>query len=111
MPKKSVRYQAQFAKSGDRDRRMPVGEAVKLLKEMGEIKPKKSYKRGKGSQGLRSDGGGGAAFGDRPKQADQMIRGAVSLPKGIGKRRKVVAFCPKTMVESPRRPVRRSRRG
>lgn len=28
------------------------------------------------------------------KQADQMIRGSVSLPKGIGKSKKVVAFCP-----------------
>lgn len=27
------------------------------------------------------------------KQADQMIRGSVSLPKGIGKSKKVVAFC------------------
>ncbi len=27
------------------------------------------------------------------KQADQMIRGSVSLPKGIGKAKRVVAFC------------------
>lgn len=27
------------------------------------------------------------------KQADQMIRGSVSLPKGIGKSKRVVAFC------------------
>ncbi len=29
-----------------------------------------------------------------PKQADQMIRGSVSLPHGIGKTKRVVAFCP-----------------
>lgn len=29
-----------------------------------------------------------------PKQADQMIRGSVSLPNGIGKTKRVVAFCP-----------------
>jgi len=28
------------------------------------------------------------------KQADQMLRGSVSLPKGIGKSKRVVAFCP-----------------
>ena len=42
MPKRSVTYEAQFAKSGDRDRRMPVVEAVKLLQSMGEIKTKKA---------------------------------------------------------------------
>ena len=32
-------------------------------------------------------------LGIDPKQADQMIRGAVSLPHGIGKARRVIAFC------------------
>lgn len=32
-------------------------------------------------------------LGIDPKQADQMIRGAVSLPKGIGSTKKVIAFC------------------
>jgi len=29
-----------------------------------------------------------------PKQADQAIRGSVAMPKGIGKTKRVVAFCP-----------------
>ena len=33
-------------------------------------------------------------LGIDPKQADQMIRGSISLPKGIGKTRKVIVFCP-----------------
>ncbi len=32
-------------------------------------------------------------LGIDPKQADQLIRGAISLPHGTGKKRKVVAFC------------------
>lgn len=32
-------------------------------------------------------------LGIDPKQADQAIRGSVSLPKGIGKAKRVVAFC------------------
>lgn len=32
-------------------------------------------------------------LGIDPKNAEQMIRGAVSLPKGIGKAKRVIAFC------------------
>ena len=32
-------------------------------------------------------------LGIDPKQADQLVRGSLSLPHGIGKRKKVVAFC------------------
>src|SRR5512142_1588729 len=100
MPKRSVRYEAQFTKSGDRDRRVPVGEAVKLLKEMGEIKPKKSYKGAKARKGFDQTVEVVLHLGIDPKQADQMIRGAVSLPKGIGKTKKVIAFCPDDVVEA-----------
>jgi large subunit ribosomal protein L1 len=34
------------------------------------------------------------SLGIDPKQADQMIRGSLSLPHGIGKSKRVVAFCP-----------------
>ncbi len=32
-------------------------------------------------------------LGIDPRQADQMIRGSVSLPKGVGKSKRVIAFC------------------
>ncbi|MEE9365246.1 MAG: 50S ribosomal protein L1, partial [Dehalococcoidales bacterium] len=39
-------------------------------------------------------------LGIDPKQADQMIRGALSLPNGIGKARKVIAFCEDAEIDA-----------
>ena len=39
-------------------------------------------------------------LGIDPKQADQMIRGAISLPHGIGKARTVIAFCDDSEAEA-----------
>jgi large subunit ribosomal protein L1 len=38
------------------------------------------------------------SLGIDAKQADQMIRGSLSLPHGIGKSKRVVAFCPDHLV-------------
>src|SRR5438552_10008901 len=40
------------------------------------------------------------SLGIDPKQADQMIRGSLSLPHGIGKSKRVVAFCPEHLATS-----------
>src|SRR3954464_12534035 len=40
------------------------------------------------------------SLGIDAKQADQMIRGSVSLPHGIGKSKRVVAFCPPHLVDA-----------
>jgi large subunit ribosomal protein L1 len=39
-------------------------------------------------------------LGIDPAQADQMVRGSVSLPHGIGKSKRVIAFVPDTEVEA-----------
>ena len=39
-------------------------------------------------------------LGIDPKQADQMIRGSISLPNGIGKQKKVIAFCEDSDAEA-----------
>lgn len=39
-------------------------------------------------------------LGIDPKQADQAIRGSVALPKGIGKSKRVVAFCSGDAVDA-----------
>jgi large subunit ribosomal protein L1 len=40
------------------------------------------------------------SLGIDPKQADQMIRGSLSLPHGIGKARRVIAFCPDHLADA-----------
>src|SRR5262245_15604715 len=39
------------------------------------------------------------SLGIDPKQADQAIRSSVSLPHGIGKSKRVIAFCPDHLAE------------
>jgi large subunit ribosomal protein L1 len=39
-------------------------------------------------------------LGIDPKQSDQIIRGALSLPNGIGKQKKVIAFCEESDIEA-----------
>jgi large subunit ribosomal protein L1 len=40
------------------------------------------------------------ALGIDPKQADQMIRGSLSLPHGVGKTKRVIAFCPDHLIDA-----------
>ena len=42
-------------------------------------------------------------LGIDPKQADQLVRGAISLPHGTGKDRKVVAFCEEGDAEAAKK--------
>lgn len=58
----------------------PIQNAVKVLK---------SFKAPKFDQSVNVC----FSLGIDPKQADQGIRGSVSLPKGVGKTARVVAFC------------------
>jgi len=39
-------------------------------------------------------------LGIDPKQADQLVRGSISLPHGIGKQKKVIAFCEDVDIEA-----------
>src|ERR1043165_3316965 len=99
MPR-SVTYQKQLEIAGAEDTRYPVPEAVKRLKEMGELKPARKFKGAKKSKGFDQTIELVMHLGIDPKQADQMIRGAVSLPKGIGATKKVIVFCPEDMAET-----------
>jgi large subunit ribosomal protein L1 len=70
------------AEKVDRNKRYTIDEAFKLLKETTELNKKKFDQSVDVAVNLGVD----------PKHADQMVRGAVVLPHGIGKTVRVAAF-------------------
>ncbi len=83
MSKHSKRYREGRAKV--ENRRYSVDEAVALLK---------SFPKTKFDQSVEIH----LNLGIDPKQSDQIVRGSLSLPAGIGKSRKVVAFVPENLA-------------
>jgi large subunit ribosomal protein L1 len=85
MKKRSKRYQNDAKKAVVEPQ--PLAQAVKKLKSFASTKFDQTVNI--------------AMFlGIDTKQADQAIRGAISLPQGIGKARKVIAFCEESDVEA-----------
>lgn len=80
MRRKSRRH-LEALKKVDKDTKYSLDDGVKLLKEV--------------AVGTKFDQTVNLVLhlGIDPKHADQMIRGSVSLPKGIGKKKRVIAFC------------------
>ena len=79
MPRKrSKRYRESQAKVPEGE--VPLAEGVRLVKEFAPMKFDATIELV-------------LHLGIDPKQADQAIRGSLSLPNGIGVRRRVVAFC------------------
>ena len=75
---RSKRYQKDAKKQSPTP--LPIGEALKAIKGFSKTKFEQSLDLV-------------CHLGIDPKQADQMIRGSVSLPKGIGVSKRVIAFC------------------
>lgn len=85
MRPRSKRYQALAEKQSEQP--LSVSDAVAKLK---------SFTQTKFDQTVDCV----IRLGIDPKQADQMIRGSISLPKGIGKSRRVIVFCPDDQAEA-----------
>ena len=85
MPKKGKRYSAD-------KQAYPDQASVSLSEAVTRIK---SFKAGKFDQTVELC----MHLGIDAKQADQMIRGSLSLPHGIGKSKRVIAFCASDKVE------------
>ena len=82
---RSKRYKSEFEKLGK--------EPVSLAEAVGKVKSFKSVKFDQSVECV-------LCLGIDPKQSDQLIRGSLSLPHGIGKKKKVIAFCPEEEVEA-----------
>jgi len=87
MKKRSKRYSADAQKAGEE--LLPLADAVKKVKAFGTTKFNQTVECV-------------MHLGIDAKQADQMIRGAISLPNGIGKARKVIAFCEDSDADAAR---------
>jgi large subunit ribosomal protein L1 len=84
MKPRSKRYQKEAAQASQEALSLP--DAVKKVK---------SYTSTKFDQTINCV----VHLGIDPKQSDQIIRGSLSLPNGIGKQKKVIAFCDGTDIE------------
>jgi large subunit ribosomal protein L1 len=78
MSKHGKRWKASLEKV-DRDRLYPPREAIQTLKELPNSKFDETIELS-------------IRLGVDPRKADQMVRGALSLPKGTGKTARVVVF-------------------
>jgi large subunit ribosomal protein L1 len=76
----------EAAKMLDASRRYTVDEAIKVLKSLPKAKFDETVE-----VAMR--------LGVDPKQADQIVRGSASLPKGLGKDVRVIAFCTGAVAE------------
>lgn len=102
MPKRNASrlYQARLARRGEGVASKPVPDAIKILKEMGAEKLARKHKGARPRKEFDQTVEVVLHLGIDPAQADQMIRGALSLPKGIGKSKNVIAFCPDDMADA-----------
>jgi len=88
MSRRSKRHQKEAQQVGKED--VSLKDAVEQLKSLGSVKFDQSIECV-------------LNLGIDPKQADQLVRGSVSLPHGIGKRKRVVAFCDDAEIEAARK--------
>ena len=101
--KRPAAAEESVSTAGRRERgRSMRGKSRRHLESLKKVEFRKKYALDEGLK-LLKDVASGTKFdqtvnlvlnlGIDPKHADQMIRGSVSLPKGIGKTKRVIAFC------------------
>lgn len=95
----SVRYRKQVEVGGGSDEPVSLDEGIARVKKMAGVSAERTYKNGKKRKAVDQTVEIVMHLGIDPRQADQMLRGAITLPKGIGKTRRVIAFCDEKMSD------------
>ncbi len=96
----SVQYKKQLEAGGNLREPLSVDEGIVRLKSMAGINGDRSYKNGRKRKSDDATVEIVMHLGIDARQADQMLRGAISLPKGLGKTRQVIAFCEGDVAEA-----------
>ena len=102
MPTKSVRYKKQVELGGESGEPVPLEEGIALVKKMAAVEADRTYKNSKKRKEVDQTVELAVHLGIDPRQADQMLRGSISLPKGTGQTQRVIAFCDGDLVDQAR---------
>ena len=85
--KPSKRYRAALKRRGERTEPREILEAIKLLKELKNVKFDESFELH-------------VKLGVNPKKSDQQVRGTFVFPHGVGKSKRVIAFAEGPVAEA-----------
>lgn len=96
---RSVLYKKQLELGGDLGSPVALEAGIETVKKMAAVKADRTYKNGRKRKAHDQTVELVMHLGIDPRQADQMLRGAISLPKGLGKTRRVIAFCDGPLVD------------
>ncbi len=94
MPHNSRLYRQQVETAGASVKeKLSIEEGVKRIQQFARMKVERKGKGTRPRKGFDQTVEIVMHLGIDPKQADQMIRGSISLPHGIGKKKTVIVFC------------------
>lgn len=100
MSNRSVLYRKQIEAGGGSVDPVSLDDGIKKIKELAAMRSDRTYKNGKKRKSKNQTVELHMHLGIDPRQADQMLRGAISLPKGIGKSQRVICFCEGDLIDA-----------
>lgn len=86
-------YRKQVEAGGGSSEAVSIDSGIAKIKELAGLRAARKYKGFRKRKAWDQTVELVMHLGIDPRQADQMLRGAISLPMGLGKSRRVIAFC------------------